>query len=450
MADIKTRDVKKDIKIFDKSLTVGDKMKDSYIRTKNSVNNLSDDNYDSPNEYAESNIRNAVEDVTKDTARGVKKATKSVYKKGRELYRTYKDVKRTKDTVDKTKKTVKKVGKETTKTVKRSVKTTKKTVKTAEKTSKAAIKTTKAAAKTAQEAAKASAKAAKVTAQAMKAAAKATAMAVKVAVKATVAAIKAIIAAIKALAAAIAAGGWVAVVIIIVIVLIALIIACFGILFSDEDTGTGMTMQTAISEINSEYQAKVEEIKNSNTYDTVEIADINPVWKDVLAVYAAKTTFDPNNPQEVASMDEGKKEQLKGIFWSMVSISSSTETKTESVPVESVDSAGNVTVTYVNVTKTYLYITVTHKTPTEMAASYNFNAEQNQLLNELLSEQYADFWDSLLSGISACAVANVEPMRVVNVVDMPFVSRGNNQEQVNECNSHRNEIMYLDYNRIAT
>ena len=35
MADIKTRNTKKDIKIFDKASTVGDKMKDSYIRTKN-------------------------------------------------------------------------------------------------------------------------------------------------------------------------------------------------------------------------------------------------------------------------------------------------------------------------------------------------------------------------------------------------------------------------------
>lgn len=417
MADIKTRNTKKDIKIFDKASTVGDKMKDSFIRTKNNAENLADDGHNSPTEYAENNIRSAVEDVTEDTARGVKNTTKSAYKKGRELYRNHKemkqvkqsldDVRRTADTTkqtiktaDKAKQTVKTTAKQTTKTLQHSVKTTQKTVKTAEQTSKAAIKTSKAAAKTAQEAAKASAKAAKAAAQAAKAATKATIAAVKIAVKATVAAVKAIIAGVKALVAAIAAGGWVAVVIIIVICLVAMLLACFGIFFSGEDTGTGITMQTAVSEINTEYQAKIDEIKSSNTYNVVEISGLNPVWKDVMAVYAAKTSFDPNNPQEVASMDESKKELLKTVFWDMNVITSSTATKTVSVPTETVDANGNITVTYTSVSRTYLYITVTHKTPNEMATTYGFTAQQKGILTELLSDEFADLWSSVLYGIS--------------------------------------------------
>ena len=314
MADIKTRNTKKDIKIFDKASTVGDKMKDSYIRTKNNAENLADDGHNSPTEYAENNIRSAVEGITKDTTRGVKNTTKSAYKKGRELYRTHKDIKQAKQSLDNAKKTVKNTAKQTTKTLQHSVKTTQKTIKTAEKTSKAAIKTSKAAAKTAQETAKASAKAAKAAAQAAKAAAKATVAAVKIAAKAAVTAVKAIIAGVKSVVSAIAAGGWIAVVIIIVICLVALLIACFGIFFSGEDAGTGITMQTAVSEINMEYQAKVDEIKFSNTFDVVEISGLTPVWKDVLAVYAVKTCFDPNNPQEVASMDESKKEILKTVL----------------------------------------------------------------------------------------------------------------------------------------
>lgn len=417
MADIKIRNTKKDIKIFDKASTVGDKMKDSFIRTKNNAENLADDGHNSPTEYAENNIRSAVEDVTKDTARGVKNTTKSAYKKGRELYRNHKemkqvkqsldDVRRTADTTkqtiktaDKAKQTVKTTAKQTTKTLQHSVKTTQKTVKTAEQTSKAAIKTSKAAAKTAQEAAKASAKAAKAAAQAAKAATKATIAAVKIAVKATVAAVKAIIAGVKALVAAIAAGGWVAVVIIIVICLVAMLLACFGIFFSGEDTGTGITMQTAVSEINTEYQAKIDEIKSSNTYNVVEISGLNPVWKDVMAVYAAKTSFDPDNPQEVASMDESKKELLKTVFWDMNVITSSTATKTVSVPTETIDANGNITVTYTSVSRTYLYITVTHKTPNEMATTYGFTAQQKEILTELLSDEFADLWSSVLYGIS--------------------------------------------------
>ena len=432
MADIKTKNTKKDIKIFDKASTVGDKMKDSYIRTKNNAENLADDGHNSPTDYAENNIRSAVEDVTKDTARGVKNTTKSAYKKGRELYRTHKDIKQAKRSVDdvkqtvrsadKAQKTVKTTAKQTTKTLKHSVKTTQKTVKTAERTSKAAIKTSKAAAKTAKEAAKASAKAAKAAAQAAKAAAKATVAAVKIAVKATVAAVKAIIAGIKALVAAIAAGGWVAVVIIIVICLVALLLACFGIFFSGEDTGTGITMQTAVAEINTEYQTKIDEVKSSNTYDVVEISGLNPTWKDVLAIYAAKTSFDPNNPQEVASMDESKKELLKTVFWDMNTISSSTASKTVSVPTETVDANGNITVTYTSVTKTYLYITVSHKTPSEMATTYGFTSQQNEILTELLSDEFADLWSSVLYGISGGSkkIISVAAMQVGNSGGQPY------------------------------
>ena len=434
MADIKTKNTKKDIKIFDKASTVGDKMKDSYIRTKNNAENLADDGHNSPTEYAENNIRSAVEDVTKDTARGVKNTTKSAYKKGRELYRTHKDIKQAKrsvddvkqtvKTADKAQKTVKTTAKQTTKTLKHSVKTTQKTVKTAERTSKAAIKTTKAAAKTAKEAAKASAKAAKAAAHAAKVAAKATVAAIKVAVKATVAAVKAIIAGVKALVAAIAAGGWVAVVIIIVICLVALLLACFGIFFSGEDTGTGITMQTAVAEINTEYQTKIDEVKSSNTYDVVEISGLNPTWKDVLAIYAAKTSFDPNNPQEVASMDESKKELLKTVFWDMNTISSSTASKTVSVPTETVDANGNITVTYTSVTKTYLYITVSHKTPSEMATTYGFTSQQNEILTELLSDEFADLWSSVLYGISGGSkkIISVAAMQVGNSGGQPYWS----------------------------
>jgi len=434
MADIKTKNTKKDIKIFDKASTVGDKMKDSYIRTKNNAENLADDGHNSPTEYAENNIRSAVEDVTKDTARGVKNTTKTAYKKGRELYRTHKDIKQAKRSVDdvkqtvrtadKAQKTVKTTAKQTTKTLQHSVKTTKRTVKTAEQTSKAAIKTSKAAAKTAKEAAKASAKAAKAAAQAAKAAARATVAAVKIAVKATVAAVKAIIAGVKALVAAIAAGGWVAVVIIIVICLVALLLACFGIFFSGEDTGTGITMQTAVAEINTEYQTKIDEVKSSNTYDVVEISGLNPTWKDVLAIYAAKTSFDPNNPQEVASMDESKKELLKTVFWDMNTISSSTASKTVSVPTETVDANGNITVTYTSVTKTYLYITVSHKTPSEMATTYGFTSQQNEILTELLSDEFADLWSSVLYGISGGSkkIISVAAMQVGNSGGQPYWS----------------------------
>ena len=107
---------------------------------------------------------------------------------------------------------------------------------------------------------------------------------------------------------AIAAGGWVAILAIVVICLIGLIVASpFGIFFSGEDSGTGQTMPTVVREINQEYEGKLGEIESSAAHDRLELSGSRAVWPEVLAVYAVKTTTDPDNPQEVATMDDGKK-----------------------------------------------------------------------------------------------------------------------------------------------
>ena len=280
-------------------------------------------------------------------------------------------------------------------------------------------------AKATKAAAKASAKAAQRAAQAAKATAKATVTAVKAAVKAMIAAVKAIIAGVKALVAAIAAGGWVAVVIIIVICLIALIAgSVFGIFFSGEDSGNGMTMQSVVREINAEYDTRLDEIQSSTTYDVLEMSGSRADWKEVLAVYSVKTATDPDNPQEVATMDEGKKQLLSGIFWEMNEISSHTESKTETAITESDDGHGNIVQTETTVTRTYLYITVSHKTADEMADLYGFNEEQRQQLSELLAEENNSLWSAVLYGISLGdgEIVTVALSQVGNVGGQPYWS----------------------------
>ena len=219
-------------------------------------------------------------------------------------------------------------------------------------------------------------------------------------VKATIAAVKAIIAATKALIAAIAAGGWVAVVVIVVICLIALIVgSCFGIFFSGEDTGSGQTMQTVVREINEDYQSQLDTIKANISYDALEMSGSRAVWPEVLAVYAVKTTTDPDNAQEVASMDDSKKAILKDIFWQMNEIASRTETVTETVITETDDGHGNIVETTTTVTRTTLYITVSHKTAEEMADHFNFNADQREQLAELLADENRSMWSAALYGI---------------------------------------------------
>ena len=262
-------------------------------------------------------------------------------------------------------------------------------------------------------------------AQAARAAAKAAVVTVKAIAKATALAIKAIIAGTKALIAAIAAGGWVAVLVIIVICLIGMILgSVFGIFFSDEDSGTGMSMQTVVQEINTEYDTKLQEEKNSVSYDVLEMSGSRAVWKEVLAVYSVKTNTDQDNPQEVATMDDGKKQLLKDIFWEMNSISSRSESHSETEITETDDGNGNIVQTETTLTKTTLYITVSHKTVEEMADLYGFDAEQREYLVELLKDENNSIWAAVLYGIrySDDQIVTVALSQVGNVGGQPYSS----------------------------
>ena len=347
-------------------------------------------------------------------------------------------------TVDRSSKAIKQTAKSTGKAA---VKTTQKTIKTARTT----IKTTQAAAKTAQKTAQATAKAAKTAAQTARAATKATAAGIKAAVKATTAAVKAIIAGTKALIAAIAAGGWIAVVVIIVVFVIGLIVgSCFGIFFSGEDNGTGQTMRQAVQEINADYQSQIDAARANLTYDKLEMSGSRAVWPEVLAVYAVKTTTDPDDPQEVATVDDTKKAILNDIFWQMNEISSRTGSKTEKVITETDDGHGNIVETTTTVTRTYLYITVSHKTAEEMADHFNFTADQRQQLSELLAEENRRLWSAVLYGIYSGddVIVKVALSQVGNVGGQPYWSWYGFNSRVEWCACFVswcfNECGYLD------
>ena len=164
------------------------------------------------------------------------------------------------------------------------------------------------------------------------------------------------------------------------------------------DRAAGLTMQTVISDINAEYEAKINETKGTVAYDVLEMSGTRAVWPDLLSVYAVKTAGDPNNPREVATMDESKRQILKEIFWAMNEISFSTATKTENVVTETDDGNGNIVERTESMTRTYLYIRVSHKSPDEMAVQYGFTDAQKEQLHELLSEENKNMWSGVLYG----------------------------------------------------
>ena len=478
MADIKTKDSNKgSIKTLDKAAIATQRMKQSYIAAKDKAEHSVNANTNSAEEYASDKMESGIDEVVHDGAYVFDKAGRKGLETTKENLRSAKDGiqhlkqqraerslrKQTSQntssaikTVEKTEKTIKQSatssGQKTIKFAgKEATKTAQKSVKTAEQTAKTAIKTSQQTAKAAQKTAQATVKASQKAAQAAKQAAKATATTIKAAAKATVAAVKAIIAAIKSLIAAIAAGGWVAVVVIIVLCLVGLIVgSVFGIFFSGEDSGTGMSMQTAVQEINQEYDDRLEQEKNSVSYDVLEMSGSRAVWKDVLAVYSVKVNTDPDNPMEVATVDETKKQLLSDIFWEMNEIFSRTESKTHTEIEESDDGHGNIVETETTVTETFLYITVSHKTVDEMASMYGFNQEQKDYLAELLKDENNQLWSQVLYGIgySDGQIVTVALSQVGNVGGQPYWSWYGFDSRVEWCACFvswcANECGYID------
>lgn len=321
-----------------------------------------------------------------------------------------KTVEAAKDTVSKirTKNTVAKAVKgksqKAVKTASRSVKDVKQSAKGI-KTAQHSAKTAQQAAKATQKAAQATAKAARAAAQAAKTAAKAAVTGAKAAVKATATAIKAAAAAIKGLVAAIAAGGWVAVVIILLICLIALIVgSCFGLFFGTDSTGTGTSVTQAVSTLNGEYLAHIQEIENANPHDRQEITSNDGVlsinWEDVLAVFSAKVTGAENGAQ-VASLVDDQLDELRNIMWEMNAVTFSTRTESSEVEVITTDEDGNETTHTKTVAETILEITITHKTSEEMARHYSFNARQNEYLVLMSEPENQSLWAELLGGYTS-------------------------------------------------
>ena len=213
--------------------------------------------------------------------------------------------------------------------------------------------------------------------------------------------------------------------VVVVICLVALIVgSCFGIFFSSEDKNDGsQTMREVVVEINQDYQNQLDTIKANNPYDDLEMSGSRAVWPEVLSVYAVKTTTDPDNPQEVASVTEEKKHLLTDIFWEMNDISYRTETDTETEIIESDDGNGNILEETVEVTKTTLYITVSHKTAEQMSDQYQFNDDQDSQLEELLNMDNS-MWLAVLYGIygSDDMIVQVALSQIGNVGGEPYWS----------------------------
>ena len=421
MKDIKAKTNTRDIKMLNKADNLARVVRMASIRTKDQIQNFSDDGQITPDEYAEDKTKYIAQSTLENSGKLAKNTTKTSYRKGKEVFNQIKQRRRTEESI---KQTAKSTGKQTVKTAKRDIKTARqsveKSVKAAGQTTKTAIKTAEKSAKKAAQTAKATKKTAQASARAAREAAKAAAKTAKAAAKATATAIKAIIAGIKTLVAAIAAGGSVAVVIILVICVIGLIVgSCFGIFFSNESGTEGKPLSQVVDTLNTEFETKITDIQNSATYDDFEIDSNDGVtsinWEDVLAVFSVKTTTG-ENAQNVACLTDDKISMLRDVMWDMNSISHKTSTVTKIVNVTSTDEKGNETVQSKSITRTVLTVTITHKSYLDMISEYSFNADQQEQLKLLKDDKYATLWGELLGGYSRGSgeILNANSSRIPN------------------------------------
>ena len=213
---------------------------------------------------------------------------------------------------------------------------------------------------------------------------------------------KACIAAAKSIVAALAAGGGIALCIVLLICLIALVAgSAFGVFFSTEPTGKGMTLKQAVQTLNEEYYQQLKGLEAAISHDRVEyISTNNSVaipWEDVLAVFAADMAADEHG-QQVVALDDAQLEQLRTVLADMHQISHSTRTVEHEEEIITTDEDGNEITEWVTVSETVLESKVSHKTAAEMATAYGFTPRQNEQLALLSDPQYDVLWMELLGG----------------------------------------------------
>ena len=125
-----------------------------------------------------------------------------------------------------------------------------------------------------------------------------------------------------------------------------------------------------------------------------------PNWADVVGVYAIKVGADAENPSDVTSMTPDNIERLKEIFHDMNSVSYRTELESETITIT--DEYGAIVLDKngkpITERKTtlFIYVNVLSMDYRDGADMYRFNADQNEMLTELMQPDYYPLFAELL------------------------------------------------------
>ncbi len=194
--------------------------------------------------------------------------------------------------------------------------------------------------------------------------------------KLTAATIKAAEGLISALAGLLGGGTLIAILCVLGLIA-AIIVSPFGILFSNAPSRGAVPLNTAVAQIHMELNSMLDALQEGD-YDGIDIDGQPPDWREVVAVFAAKTA-DARDGVDVAALTPDRVNRLRAVFWDMCVVTSEVETVDypDSDPDDDVDDS---------YTETYLHITITAKTAEDMRREYAFTTKQNDALDKLLIE----------------------------------------------------------------
>lgn len=125
-----------------------------------------------------------------------------------------------------------------------------------------------------------------------------------------------------------------------------------------------------------------------------------PNWADVVGVYAIKVGADSENPADVTVVTPENIEWLKAVFNDMNAVTYHTESETETITVTDeygaivLDENGDPMTE--SKTTLYIYVNVSSMDYRDGADMYRFNADQNEMLTELMRPDYYPLFAELL------------------------------------------------------
>jgi cell wall-associated NlpC family hydrolase len=147
-------------------------------------------------------------------------------------------------------------------------------------------------------------------------------------------------------------------------------------------------------------------------------------WKEVLAVYAVKTTTDDTEPLDAITLDSRRQQILREVHEDMSGIDYRTQER-ETYQVTLVEEAdGTLIEETETVTVTTLYITYNALSADEAAVLYGFDAAQLSLLHDLLSPEYDSAWQATLYGLHSGSgeIVEVAASQIGNAGGQPYWS----------------------------